>query len=131
MWNRMLATPGLTVYVADVAGKAVGTAAMQVMPHLTYNCRPTAFLEAVVVKYAYRRRGIGGLLLQRALDDARDASCLKVQLLSHKRHAGDGAHELYRSFGFASEAEGFRLYLDPWPAATPDASQRATPPASP
>jgi GNAT superfamily N-acetyltransferase len=104
---------------------------MQVVPHVTYNCRPTAFLEAVVVKYAYRRRGIAGLLLQRALDDARDASCLKVELLSHKRHAGDGAHELYRSLGFASEAEGFRLYLDPWPAATPDTVHRATPPASP
>jgi hypothetical protein len=34
-----------------------------------------------------------------------------VQLLSHKRHATDGAHELYTKLGFDAEAEGFRLYL--------------------
>ncbi|MGH9259298.1 MAG: hypothetical protein ACRD08_05255 [Acidimicrobiales bacterium] len=39
-------------------------------------------------------------------------SIRKVQLLSHKRHADDGAHAFYRSLGFASEAEGFRIYLD-------------------
>lgn len=51
--------------------------------------------------------------MQRALNDARAASCRKVQLLSHKRHADDGAHQLYCSLGFTAEAEGFRLYLDP------------------
>lgn len=49
--------------------------------------------------------------LERILDDARDAGCHKVQLLSHKRHATDGAHHFYRSVGFTPEAEGFRLYL--------------------
>jgi len=43
---------------------------------------------------------------------ARSASCYKVQLLSHKRHASDGAHALDASLGFRAEAEGFRLYLD-------------------
>lgn len=37
--------------------------------------------------------------------------CFKIQLLSHKRHAHDGAHRLYRSLGLEPEAEGFRLYL--------------------
>ena len=36
----------------------------------------------------------------------------KVQLLTHKRHATDGAHALYESMGFEAEAEGFRLYLN-------------------
>ena len=43
----------------------------------------------------------------------RAASCRKIQLLSHKRHSNDGAHHLYQALGFAPEAEGFRLYLDP------------------
>jgi hypothetical protein len=50
-------------------------------------------------------------MLGRALDDARRESCFKVQLLTHKRHAIDGAHHLYPSLGFEAEAEGFRLYL--------------------
>ncbi|GAB3679595.1 hypothetical protein GCM10027589_49850 [Actinocorallia lasiicapitis] len=111
-WERMAATPGLTVYLAESGGEPVGTASMTLLPHLTYGCRPSALIEAVVVTYAHRRLGVATRLLSRALDDARAASCFKIQLLSHKRHADDGAHGLYRSLGFAPEAEGFRLYLD-------------------
>ncbi len=123
--EHVTATADLTVYLAvhpieerrhghgHEREQPVGTAAVLLMPHLTYDCRPTAFVEAVVVAYAHRRRGVARLLLHRALDDARTASCRKVQLLSHKRHADDGAHQLYQSLGFTAEAEGFRLYLDP------------------
>jgi len=113
-WERVTGTPDLTVYLAEQHGVAIGTAAMLLMPHVTYDCRPTAFIEAVVVRRAHRRRGVARRLLEHALDDALGAGCLKVQLLSHKRHAVDGAHQLYRSLGFTPEAEGFRLYLTPW-----------------
>lgn len=46
-------------------------------------------------------------------NDAQMASCRKVQLLSHKRRADDGAHAFYRSLEFQPEAECFRLYLGP------------------
>ncbi|GAA3073943.1 hypothetical protein GCM10017600_26460 [Streptosporangium carneum] len=112
MWERVGATPGLTVYLAELEGEPVGTASMMLMPHITYDCRPSAFVEAVVVAYAHRRQGVATLLVRQALEDAREASCFKIQLLSHKRHADDGAHRLYRSLGFTPEAEGFRLYLN-------------------
>lgn len=51
------------------------------------------------------------MMMERLLQDARAASCRKVQLLTHKRHAEDGAHTFYRSLGFKAEAEGFRTYL--------------------
>jgi GNAT superfamily N-acetyltransferase len=110
-WDQVIGSPCVTVYVAKNAGEAVGTALLAVVPNLTYDCHPTAFIEAVVVKYAHRRCGVARLLMARALEDARRASCCKVQLLSHKRHADDGAHALYRSLGFVPEAEGFRIYL--------------------
>ncbi len=75
------------------------------------DCRPAAFVEAVVVAYAHRRQGVATLVLERLLMDARAAGCYKVQLLSHKRHANDGAHDLYAGLGFVPEAEGFRHYL--------------------
>lgn len=122
-WERITGTDGLTIYLAVLVlgddehavghEEPVGTAAMLLMPHLTYDCRPSAFIEAVVVAYAHRRCGLGRLLVQHAVNDARAASCRKVQLLSHKRHTVDGAHQLYRSLGFTSEAEGFRLHLEP------------------
>jgi ribosomal protein S18 acetylase RimI-like enzyme len=55
---------------------------------------------------------VGRRLVERALGDLRAVGCRKVQLLSHKRHAADGAHAFYRDLGFTAEAQGFRLYLD-------------------
>ena len=105
-WERLLATADLTVYLAETGAEAAGTASMLLMPHLTYDCRPTAFIEAVVVGYAHSRRGVATLLLQQALKDAHAASCRKVQLLSHKRHSHDGAHDLYRAMGFTPRGRG-------------------------
>lgn len=112
-WAHMLATGGLTVYVAEPEsdGEVVGTATLLVVPNLGYDCRPSAFVEAMAVAEAHRRRGVGRRLVERLLADARTADCDKVQLLSHKRHAHDGAHAFYASLGFQPEAEGFRLYL--------------------
>lgn len=110
-WERMLATRDLRVYLSDDAGVAVGTASTIVMANLTYGCAPTLFIEAVVVVPTRRREGIASAMLHRIIDDGIAAGCRKVQLLSHKRHATDGAHSLYRKAGFEPEAEGFRRYL--------------------
>lgn len=111
-WARMMATTDLTVYLALWGDDIVGTTAALVMPHVTYGCRPTVLVESMYVRDSHRRRGVASTMLQRLLDDARGQGCHKVQLLTHKRHHNDGAHDLYRSMGFVAEAEGFRLYLD-------------------
>ena len=110
-WDRMMRTDDLTVHLADLGAEAVGTATSMVMPNVTYDCAPTVFIEAVVVVPEHRRTGIARAILERILDDSREAGCHKVQLLAHKRHAIDGAHALYVSAGFTAEAEGFRTSL--------------------
>ncbi|MDQ3146872.1 MAG: GNAT family N-acetyltransferase [Actinomycetota bacterium] len=114
-WRYMMAAPNLTFYLAEIDGEVIGTATAMMMPNVTYDCAPTAFVEAVVVVARHRRQGIAREMLQRVLADARAAGCNKVQLLSHKRHALDGAHRLYTGLGFEPEAEGFRLYLQEAP----------------
>lgn len=116
-WARMMRSVDLTVYLAEIDDRVVGTATLMTMPNLTYGCAPTAFVEAVVVAVGHRRTGVATAIMRRLLGDARSAGCNKVQFLSHKRHAVDGAHRLYTSLGFEPEAEGFRLYLQEVPAA--------------
>jgi GNAT superfamily N-acetyltransferase len=116
-WRQMMRADAVTVYLAEIDGRAVGTATLITIPNLTYGCAPTAFVEAVVVAHRYRRLGVATAIMRRILSEARAARCNKVQLLSHKRHATDGAHRLYASLGFEPEAEGFRLYLQEVPAA--------------
>ncbi len=116
-WDLMMGRDGLTLYLAEIGGVAVGTATLLVLPNLTYDCQPSALVEAVVVDMAYRRRGIATALIRRMLADTAAAGCNKIQLLSHKRHAHDGAHRLYIALGFEAEAEGFRLYQRQVPVA--------------
>ncbi len=59
------------------------TSALLVMPHFTYSCHPTAFIEAMYVRDEHRRRGVARMMVERLLDDARSAGCRKVQLLTH------------------------------------------------
>jgi GNAT superfamily N-acetyltransferase len=124
-WDRMMQSGELTVYLAEIDGRVVGTATLMLMPNLTYDCAPTAFVEAVVVVPEHRRKGVARTILGRLLDDARSAGCNKVQLLSHKRHAADGAHRLYETLGFEPEAEGFRTYLGDVPESVRAARGRA------
>lgn len=112
-WAQMMAVADQTLYLASDTEAPVGYTASLKMHHLTYSCRPTLFIESMHVVAAHRRRGVARLMLQRVLQDARADGCHKVQLLTNKSHATDGAHDLYRSVGFEPEAEGFRLYLDP------------------
>jgi GNAT superfamily N-acetyltransferase len=123
-WARMMRTVDLTVYLGEIDGEPIATAALLIMPHLTYECAPTAFIEAVVVVPEHRRKGFATELVQRALSDARELGCNKVQLLSHKRHVVDGAHRLYEKLGFEPEAEGFRLYLQQVPPVVQTAQVR-------
>ena len=116
-WDQMMSREGLEVYLAETDGIAVGTATLVLLPNLTYDCQPSAFIEAVVVHVDYRRRGIATAMMRRILDDTAAAGCNKIQLLSHKRHHHDGAHQLYKDLGFEAEAEGFRLYQQRVPVA--------------
>jgi len=108
----MMRSPDVTVYCGEVDGRVVGTATLTTLPNVAYvDCSPAAVIEAVVVVHDHRRRGIATEIMRRALADARAAGCDKVQVVSHKRHATDGAHRLYTGLRFVPEAEGFRLYL--------------------
>jgi hypothetical protein len=44
-WEQVTATTDLTIYLAETETEAVGTASMMLMPHVTYDGRPTALLK--------------------------------------------------------------------------------------
>lgn len=112
-WDQMMANPAMHVYIALRGDAIVGNTCMTLVANLINDCRPVAFVEPMLVAAAHRRHGVGRLMVERLVADARAADVCKIQLLSHKRHAHDGAHAFYRSLGFEPEAEGFRRYLPP------------------
>lgn len=109
VFSEINASPKQELLVAEKDGLVVGTLFFQIVPNLTHNARPYAFLENMVVDRRYHRQGIGFLLVDYAFTRARAAGCYKVQLLSNKKRLD--AHNFYHTMGFEESALGFRRYL--------------------
>ncbi len=103
------ATPGQSVLVAEVQGEVVGMCQLIVFRHLQERGGRCAEVESMHVEAGRRSSGIGGLLLEAAVERAGAAGCYRVQLTSNKARLD--AHRFYERHGFVASHEGFKRYL--------------------
>jgi predicted N-acetyltransferase YhbS len=101
--------PRQELLVAEQKGEVVGTIILLVVPNLSHNGTPWAFLENLIVTERHRGRGLGRMLLEHAVGLARKSGCHMVELCSDVRRKE--AHGLYGSMGFEAQAHCFRLYF--------------------
>jgi histidine triad (HIT) family protein len=106
--EEISAGPG-TVLVAVADGAVVGVCQLLVFRHIQQQGGRCAEIESMHVAEDIRGRGVGSVLLQAAVQRARDAGCYRIQLTSHKAR-GD-AHRFYTRHGFVASHEGFKLYF--------------------
>ena len=99
----------LLVVAADGAGAVVATLQLTFIPGIARRGGTRAQIEAVRVRDDLRGRGIGGALIEWAVEQARQSGCAIVQLTSNKARAD--AHRFYGRLGFAATHEGFKLRL--------------------
>jgi ribosomal protein S18 acetylase RimI-like enzyme len=109
VFGEILAMPRHDLIVAEENDRVIGTLVLQIVPNLSHHARPWSQVENVVVDSMYRRKGIGRLLMDYAVNRSREAGCYKVQLASNKKRLD--AHEFYRSLGFQDSSIGFRYYI--------------------
>ena len=105
------ATPGNDVLVAELDGRVVGTCQLIVLRHLQHAGGRCAELESMHVAPDVRGSGVGGVLLEAAVDRARAAGCYRIQLTSNRVRTD--AHRFYERHGFAPSHAGFKRLLDP------------------
>jgi len=99
----MLDQPGLDVLVVDVGGVLAATCSLVQVPNLTRCGRPFAVLENVVTLAAYRRQGLGRMLIEEALSRAWVGGCYKVMLFTSARMPG--TLDFYRSCGMQDQGK--------------------------
>ncbi|HEY1833056.1 MAG TPA: GNAT family N-acetyltransferase [Solirubrobacteraceae bacterium] len=107
--GQIIADPARSLLVAELDGEVVGTVDLLIAPNLTHYAQPWALVENVVVAEHARRCGAGRALMLRAIELAHEALCYKVNLISGNER--NGAHDFYRSLGFAATGQGFKTYL--------------------
>jgi GNAT superfamily N-acetyltransferase len=101
--------PGQALLVAEEAGEVVGSLVLAIVPNLYHGARPWAVIENVIVDERYRRRGVGRLLMEYAVDRAREEDCCRIGLDSNKIRGE--AHQFYKAMGFETSAYSFRMYF--------------------
>jgi GNAT superfamily N-acetyltransferase len=95
--------------VADLGGEVVGTLQLTIIPGLARKGALRGQVEAVRVRSDQRGGGLGGKLMDWAIDESRRRGCALVQLTSDQSRVD--AHRFYLRLGFAASHQGFKLTL--------------------
>lgn len=98
--------PDYFLWVAELDEKVVGTAMMHLQHKLSYHCGRAAHLEDVVVDKDHRGKGIGELLVNKAIETAKQYECYKILLTCFQKTTA-----YYEKFGFVQHDIGMRLTL--------------------
>jgi GNAT superfamily N-acetyltransferase len=81
-WEKILADENYHLIVNEVDGKIVSSCTCIIIPNLTWNVRPYAFVENVVTNADYRKCGYARECLDIAKSIALKENCYKIFLMT-------------------------------------------------
>ena len=86
-WEKIMNDQAHHLIVCEVDGKIVSSCVCVVIPNLTRNVRPYAFVENVVTHKDYRGKGYATDCLNYAKKIAQESNCYKMMLLTGSKEA--------------------------------------------
>lgn len=81
-WNTIMQDNNHHIIVNEINNKIVSSCICVIIPNLTRNIRPYAFIENVVTHSNYRGKGYATECLNYAKDIAQKENCYKIMLLT-------------------------------------------------
>ena len=81
-WMQIIQDTNHHLIVNEIDGKIVSSCVCVIIPNLTRNVRPYAFIENVVTHKDYRKRGYAGECLNYAKQLSEKENCYKMMLLT-------------------------------------------------
>ncbi|SCW65624.1 N-acetylglutamate synthase, GNAT family [Eubacterium ruminantium] len=82
VWEQILEEPNHHLIVNEIDGRIISSCVCVIIPNLTRNVRPYAFVENVVTHADYRGKGYAGECLAYAKKIAEQENCYKMMLLT-------------------------------------------------
>ena len=99
-WESICSDENHHVIVYEIDGKIVSSCVCVIIPNLTRNIRPYAFIENVVTHSDYRGNGYATACLNYAKQIARRENCYKMMLLTGSK--SESTLSFYRNAGYNS-----------------------------
>ena len=81
-WNQIIEDPNHHLIVNEIDGKIISSCVCVIIPNLTRNVSPYAFVENVVTHADYRGRGLARECLNYAKIISEQENCYKMMLLT-------------------------------------------------
>lgn len=82
IWDKIVNDKDHHIIVAEENGEIVSSCVCVIIPNLTHNQQPYAFVENVITDEAHRNRGLATQCLDYAKDLAIKNNCYKLMLLT-------------------------------------------------
>lgn len=101
LWDRIVDDKDHHIIVAEEDGDIVSSCVCVIIPNLTHNQQPYAFVENVITDERYRKRGLATQCLNFAKEIALRENCYKLMLLTGSKE--EGTLNFYRQAGYNSE----------------------------
>ena len=99
-WGSIINDKNHHLIVCEVEGKIVASCVCVIIPNLTRNVRPYAFIENVVPHGDYREKGYATDCLNFARKIAEENNCYKMMLLTGSKE--ESTLNFYRNAGYNS-----------------------------
>lgn len=107
-YNKSLQVDSFYGIVAEENGIILGILISRVVNRLVKQ-KDILFIDDLIVNKDYRSNGIGNLLLQKAIDYAKEKNCETVELKSYINN--EKSHKLYEKMGFKKQHYAFKKIL--------------------
>ena len=101
LWKTILADPTHHIIIAEEEGKIVSSCVCVIIPNLTHNQQPYAFVENVITDEAYRGKGLATACLNYAKELAQKHNCYKLMLLTGSKQ--ESTLRFYENAGYNSK----------------------------
>lgn len=99
-WKTIMQDKNHHIIVNIIESKIVSSCVCVIIPNLTRNIRPYAFVENVVTNYEYRGRGYATECLNYAKEIAKKENCYKMMLLTGSKK--ESTIKFYENAGYNS-----------------------------
>lgn len=101
IWDSILQDKNHHVIAAEENGEIVSSCVCVIIPNLTRNQRPYAFIENVITDERCRKRGLASQCLNFAREIALKENCYKMMLLTGSKE--ESTLDFYRKAGYNSK----------------------------